>query len=78
MLCYTIGVPKVYPMSDTSVAQIFVNFSKRKITVMDEEGYEKEVQWKWDKEGSEGFAETVDNIQSAVDSDLITYCFAVK
>lgn len=65
-------------MSDTSVAQIFVNFSKRKITVMDEEGYEKEVQWKWDKEGSEGFAETVDNIQSAVDSDLITYCFAVK
>ena len=45
---------------------------------MDEEGYEKEVQWKWDKEGSEGFAETVDNIQSAVDSDLITYCFAVK
>ena len=65
-------------MSDTSVAQIFVNFSKRKITVMDDEGYEKEVQWKWDKEGSEGFAETVDNIQSAVDSDLITYCFAVK
>jgi hypothetical protein len=65
-------------MSDTSVAQIFVNFSKRKITVMDDEGYEKEVQWKWDKEGSEGFAETVDSIQSAVDSDLITYCFAVK
>ena len=49
-------------MSDTSVAQIFVNFSKRKITVMDDEGYEKEVQWKWDKEGSEGFAETVDTI----------------
>lgn len=61
-----------------AVAQIFVNFSKRKITVMDEEGYEKEVQWKWDQEGSEGFAETVDAIQGAVESDLITYCFAVK
>lgn len=65
-------------MSDTSVAQIFVNFSKRKITIMDEEGYEKEVQWKWDQEGSEGFAETVDSIQQVIDADLITYCFAVK
>jgi hypothetical protein len=65
-------------MPDTSVAQIFVNFSKRKITIMDDEGYEKEVQWKWDKEGSEGFAETVDSIQRTIDADLITYCFAVK
>lgn len=65
-------------MSDTSVAQIFINFSKRKITIMDNEGYEKEVQWKWDKEGSEGFVETVDKIQGNIDSDLITYCFAVK
>ncbi|AFB15304.1 hypothetical protein RW03080701_020 [Synechococcus phage S-RIM8] len=65
-------------MSDTSVAQIFVNFSKRKITIMDDEGYEKEVQWKWDKEGSEGFTETVHAIQDTVDVDLITYCFAVK
>jgi hypothetical protein len=36
------------------------------------------VQWKWDQEGSEGFAETVEQIQHIVDSDLITYCFAVK
>jgi len=64
-------------MTDT-VAHIFVNFSKRKVTVVDDEGYEKDVQWKWDQEGSEGFAETVDAIQSTVDSDLITYCFAVK
>ncbi|AMO42804.1 hypothetical protein BJD43_gp226 [Cyanophage S-RIM50] len=46
--------------------------------MVDDEGYEKDVQWKWDQEGSEGFAETVDAIQGTVDSDLITYCFAVK
>ena len=64
-------------MSD-NLAHIFVNFSKRKVTIVDDEGYEKDVQWKWDTEGSEGFSETVEQIQHVVDPDLITYCFAVK
>ena len=65
-------------MPDTQVAQVFINFSKRKITVLDNEGYEKDVNWKWNQEGSEGFAETAYAIQESIDSDLITYCFAVK
>ncbi|AIX35359.1 hypothetical protein Syn7803US62_18 [Synechococcus phage ACG-2014a] len=32
-------------MSDT-LSHVFVNFSKRKITLLDEEGYEKDVCWK--------------------------------
>jgi len=64
-------------MSDT-LAHIFVNFSKRKVTLVDDEGYEKYVQWKWDEEGAEGFAETVADIQEITNPDLITYCFAAQ
>ena len=65
-------------MQDTSVEQIFINFSKRSIKSVDDEGYDKTVTWKWDDEGSEGFSETVAGIQDVVDHDLITYTFAVK
>ena len=61
-----------------SLAHIFVNFSKRKMTLVDDEGYENEVQWKFDDEGSEGFSETIAEVQEIVDNDLITCCFAVK
>lgn len=57
---------------------IFVNFSKRKITLVDDEGYESDVKWNFNSTGAEGFAETVSDIQQIVDSDSITYCFAVK
>ena len=61
-----------------SLAHIFVNFSKRKMTLVDDEGYEKDVQWKFDDEGAEGFSETISEVQEIIDSDMITYCFAVK
>lgn len=64
-------------MSD-NLAHIFVNFSKRKVTLVDEEGYEKYVQWKWDLEGAEGFAETVADLQEVANPDLITFCFAAQ
>jgi hypothetical protein len=61
-----------------SLSHIFVNFSKRKMTLVDDEGYEKDVQWKFDDEGAAGFSETISEVQEIVDNDLITYCFAVK
>jgi|TARA_B100000902_G_C27196391_1_gene856715 hypothetical protein len=48
------------------------------MTLVDDEGYEKDVQWKFDDEGSEGFAETISEVQEIIDNDLITYCFAVQ
>ena len=63
-------------MDDRSVEQIFINFSKRSVKILDNEGYDKTVNWKWDIESAGGFAETVSDIQDAVDPDLITYCFA--
>lgn len=61
-----------------SLAHVFVNFSKRKMTLVDDEGYENEVQWKMDMEGAAGFSETISEVQEIIDADLITYCFAVK
>lgn len=65
-------------MPDTQLAHVFVNFSKRSIQILDDEGYEKEVEWKFDKEGSQGFIETVSELPEILDDDMITYCFAVQ
>ena len=65
-------------MQDTSVEQIYINFSQRSVKIVDDEGAYKTINWKWDEEGSEGFAETVTQIAENVDSDLVTYTFALK
>lgn len=65
-------------MPDTQLAHVFVNFSKRSIQIVDDEGYEKEVEWKFDEEGAVGFVETVSELPEILDNDMITYCFAVK
>ena len=43
---------------------------------MDNEGFDRTIEWQWNKEGSEGFAEIISAIQDTVDHDMITYCFA--
>lgn len=65
-------------MSDTKLAQVFVNFSKRSMRIMDNEGYEKTVEWKWDQEGADGFTETVSELHEILDNEMITYQFAVQ
>ena len=60
------------------LAHIFINFSNRSVKLVDDEGYEQNVIFKFDEEGAEGFAETVNSINDDpnLDSDMITYCFA--
>ena len=53
-------------MPTDELCQVFVNFSKRSINLLDNEGYEKTVNWKWDDEGSQGFAETVELIKQVL------------
>jgi|TARA_B100000035_G_scaffold169814_1_gene144863 hypothetical protein len=62
----------------TDLEQVFINFSKREIKLMDNEGNDKVVNWRWDDEGLEGFTETVSEIQDILDPDMLTYCFSVK
>jgi len=61
---------------DTELAHVFVNFSKRSMKIVDNEGYDKDVNWKWDYDGAEGFSETVSELGEILDPDMITYCFA--
>jgi predicted CopG family antitoxin len=59
-------------MDSDAVAHIFVKMSQRKITILDEAGYEEVVKYKWDEDGSEGFSETLANFQATVPRDLLT------
>ena len=45
---------------------VFINFSRRNVILLDEEGYESEINYKFDEEGSEGFSETISMIQNQV------------
>ena len=63
-------------MTDKVLEQVWINFSQRSIKILDNEGNDKVVTWKWDEEGSEGFSETVSMIQDIVDPEIVTYCFA--
>ena len=62
---------------ESGLEHVFVNLSQRTIKIVDDEGYDKTVNWKWDTEGSEGFSETVKTIENILDPDMVTYCYAV-
>tara|TARA_B100001996_G_C18607459_1_gene572366 strand:+ start:107 stop:307 length:201 start_codon:yes stop_codon:yes gene_type:complete len=62
-------------MSDSLLEEVWVNFSSRKITIVSDVGETKEVQWKWDDEGREGFIDTINVIQKIVEPDRLTFCF---
>ena len=42
-------------MTDRVLEQVWINFSQRSVKILDNEGNDKVVTWKWDEEGSEGF-----------------------
>ena len=48
------------------VEHVFINLSKRKVTLVDNEGYEQDIDYKFDPEGSAGFTETIGMIQDQV------------
>jgi hypothetical protein len=58
------------------VAHAFINFPKRKITLRDQEGYEADVRYKFDSDGSHSFAETVDILKEFLDNeDELTFIY---
>lgn len=63
-------------MSEQTLEHIYIDFSKRQVTIQSDQGQCKTVQWKWDREGSEGFSETVSAIESITDISMCTYCFS--
>ncbi len=51
---------------------VFVNLSKRQVTLLDEEGYTQDVNFKFDDEGAEGFAEVVSTLNENLTEDTLT------
>lgn len=62
---------------ESFLQHVFVNVSKRLVKIIDTEGYEETIQWKFDEEGATGFAETLDGFRQINDPDLFTYLYEV-
>mgnify|MGYP003305613831 CR=1 FL=1 len=60
------------------IEQVFINFSRRSVKIVDSDGYDDTIEWEWTKTGADGFLETVTNIQNDVPSEIVTYCFSEK
>tara|TARA_B100000427_G_C15281563_1_gene495646 strand:+ start:159 stop:365 length:207 start_codon:yes stop_codon:yes gene_type:complete len=63
-------------MCDSQVEEIIINFSDRSVTILSDEGELKRVEWKWDREGAEGFAETIAGIEAVTEAEIRTYQFS--
>ena len=63
-------------MTEESLEHVYIDFSKRQVTIESDQGQRRTVQWKWDREGSEGFAETVTAIENITNPQNRTYCFS--
>ena len=59
--------------TETYLEHIWVNVPKRSVKIMDEEGADETVVWKFDEEGAEGFTETIEHFRQIVPDDMITY-----
>tara|TARA_A200000159_G_scaffold145999_1_gene152007 strand:- start:5334 stop:5531 length:198 start_codon:yes stop_codon:yes gene_type:complete len=59
--------------TDTYLEHIWVTISQRTIKIMDNEGVDEVIKWKFDEEGAEGFSETIAEFNKNVPEDLITY-----
>lgn len=70
------GVNKQGTMRESTLEHVFIDFSKRQVTILSDDGEERTVKWKWDREGSEGFSETVSAIEDVTDPEMRTYCFS--
>jgi len=64
-------------MDDSVLEHITINFSARSVTILSDKGEEKTIEWKWDQEGAEGFAETISAIEAVTEAEDRTYQFAV-
>ena len=54
------------------IEQVFINFSRRSVKIVDSDGYDDTIEWQWTKIGADGFLETVTNIQNDVPSELVS------
>ena len=57
----------------TYLEHIWVNIAQRTVKILDNEGVDEVITWKFDEEGAEGFHETIVDFNKNIPEDLITY-----
>ena len=73
-LRYNTGVVTTTPMTnETYLEHIWVNIPARNVKIIDSEGYDEVVQYNFDKDGAEGFYETITSFKESVPQELVTY-----
>tara|TARA_B100000214_G_scaffold177042_1_gene127340 strand:- start:966 stop:1163 length:198 start_codon:yes stop_codon:yes gene_type:complete len=63
-------------MNDTFIIHVFINLSKRTITVLDTDGNDRLMDFPHNLEGAQDFTAACSEIADIVDTEMITYTFA--
>ncbi len=63
-------------MNDTFIIHVFINLSKRTITVLDTDGNDRLMEFPHNLEGAQDFTAACSEIADIVDTEMITYTFA--
>jgi len=63
-------------MNDTFIIHVFINLSKRTITVLDTDGNDRLMEFSHNLEGAQDFTAACSEIADIVDTEMITYTFA--
>ena len=63
-------------MNETFIIHVFINLSKRTITVLDTNGNDRLMEFPHNLEGAQDFTAACSEIADIVDTEMITYTFA--
>ncbi len=63
-------------MNETFIIHVFINLSKRTITVLDTDGNDRLMDFPHNLEGAQDFTAACSEIADIVDTEMITYTFA--
>ena len=63
-------------MNETFIIHVFINLSKRTITVLDTDGNDRLMEFPPNLEGAQDFTAACSEIADIVDTEMITYTFA--
>ena len=63
-------------MNETFIIHVFINLSKRTITVLDTDGNDRLMEFPHNLEGAQDFTAACSEITDIVDTEMITYTFA--
>ena len=61
--------------NETTLEHVWFYVPQRRLVIQDSEGYQEEIQWKFDEEGAEGFLESIMNVRETVPAEDICFVY---